>query len=223
MQDSLPDKFVNPGYSIEGDKLIITKGVNGYKINSSLLKLKIISALNDFKSDIKEIQIPVDEVVADSIDLNKIYNEIYKEPKDAYFTKDPFAVYPHEDGVDFGVTMEEAQEILKEEKDTYEIPLKITTPSVTTSQIGTEAFPNLLANYSTTYSTSNVNRSTNIRLASGKINGIVLMPGQTFSYNSTVGRRTPEAGFKPAAVYLARRSCYRLWWWYLPSIINSIQ
>lgn len=202
IQDALPDKLINPSYSIENDKLVITKGVNGYEVNSNLLKLKVISALSDFKTNINEIEIPVQEGIAESIDLEKIYNEIHKEPQDAYFTKDPYTVHPHVDGVDFAISMEDAKKLLEEDKETYEIPLKITSPKVTTSQIGSEAFPNLLANYSTTYSTSNVNRSTNIRLASNKINGIVLMPGQTFSYNSTVGRRTPEAGFKPAAVYL---------------------
>ncbi len=72
---------------------------------------------------------------------------------------------------------------------------------MTTNQIGTEAFPNLLASYSTTFSTKAANRTTNIRLASNKINGVVLMPGEQFSYNKVVGKRTAQAGFKSAPAY----------------------
>ena len=67
--------------------------------------------------------------------------------------------------------------------------------------IGNEAFPDLLASFSTKYAASNTNRTTNLRLASNKINGYVLIPGETFSYNSVVGERTISAGYKDAAIY----------------------
>lgn len=108
--------------------------------------------------------------------------------------------------MDFSISMEEAQNLLNTSSDqTVTIPLKITLPNVTTNQIGTEAFPDLLATYSTTFSVSNTNRTTNIRLASNKINGVVLMPGEEFSYNKVVGQRTAAAGYKTAAVYVNGR------------------
>ena len=200
--DGFEDKLVQPSYYIDGNKLVITKGVNGLGIDSNSLKLKLITNLSNIEDENVDIVIPVKDMSADSIDIDKIHNEIYKEPKDAYFTKTPFTIYPHEIGVDFDISIDEAKALLAEDKDTYEIPLKYTNPSVMTNQIGSESFPNLLASFSTTYSTKNVNRSTNISLASSKINGTVVLPGETFSYNSTVGQRTSAAGFKEAAVYL---------------------
>ena len=47
----------------------------------------------------------------------------------------------------------------------------------------------------------NYNRSNNLELAAKAINGTVLMPGETFSYNQTVGERTISAGYKAAAAY----------------------
>ena len=91
------------------------------------------------------------------------------------------------------------------QKEQYEIPLIITKPNKTTKEIGTEAFPDLLATFSTQYQSSNVNRTTNLKLAADKINGIVLLPGEEFSYNKTVGERTVQAGFKEAAVFNAGR------------------
>ena len=50
------------------------------------------------------------------------------------------------------------------------IPLKITKPTKTVKDIGTEAFPDLLATFSTNYNAGNANRTTNLKLAANKIN-----------------------------------------------------
>lgn len=57
-------------------------------------------------------------------------------------------------------------------------------------------FPDLLATFSTNYDTSVTNKIINMELASNKINGTVLMPGEEFSFNDVVGKRTSEAGYK---------------------------
>lgn len=46
------------------------------------------------------------------------------------------------------------------------------------------------------------NRNDNIRLAFSKINGYVLQPGKTFSFNKVVGNRTTKNGFKTAIEYV---------------------
>lgn len=201
MQSNLEDRLIEPTYSIDGNNLIISKGKDGAVIDSNKLKSDIIYVINNLNCNISSIDIPVNNKIAGSIDINKIHNEIYKEAKDAYYTTNPYVIYPHIDGIDFAITIEEASNLLLQESDTYTIPLKILSPSITTDKIGTEAFPDLLGTYSTTYSTKNYNRSTNIRLATEKINGTVILPGETFSYNTTVGKRTSAAGFKSAAVY----------------------
>lgn len=53
----------------------------------------------------------------------------------------------------------------------------------------------------TNASSSNKNRLTNIRQAMKLINGTRLAPGETFSFNETVGKRTTERGFKVATAY----------------------
>ena len=201
IQENIPNKLVDPSYSIDGNNLIITKGIDGATIDTNSLKLKIISNLNNVYSENENIEIPVVDSTAKAIDIDKIYSEVHKEPQDAYITKEPFSIYPHVVGVDFGISLAEAKALLKEDKQSYSIPLKFTNPKVTIADLGQEAFPDLLATYSTTYSTRNVNRSTNIRLASEKIDGTVVLPGEVFSYNATVGQRTAAAGFKEAAVY----------------------
>lgn len=201
MQSNIPGKLIQPNYYIEGNNLIITSGQNGIKISSNELKNSIINYISNLTISENRIEIPVTDEIAEEINIDKIYSEVYKEATDAYYTTNPFVVYPHADGIDFAISIDEAKSLLNEQKESYTIPLKVLSPNVTTNQIGTEAFPDLIASFSTTYSTSNTNRSTNIRLATNKINGIVIMPGETFSYNNTVGKRTAEAGFKSAPVY----------------------
>lgn len=58
----------------------------------------------------------------------------------------------------------------------------------------------MLASFSTTILDSDENRVNNIRLASQKINGFVLKPGETFSFNKIVGKRDYNKGYKKAKV-----------------------
>lgn len=55
----------------------------------------------------------------------------------------------------------------------------------------------------TNASSSSSNRLNNIRLALSMINGTCLSPGETFSFNDIVGKRTTERGFKVATAYSA--------------------
>lgn len=53
----------------------------------------------------------------------------------------------------------------------------------------------------TTTTTDNKNRNQNIRLASDAIDGVVLKPGEEFSFNLATGNRTSEKGYQPAGAY----------------------
>ncbi len=195
----MPGSVKDNSYYIEGDKLIITKGTAGNTIKVDEIKKQIIEQIKSPSNEF--IEIPVQTTTPPELQIETIYQEVHKEPKDAYFTQNPFTVFPHEDGVDFAISIEEARQLLTENKEEYEIPLKFIKPNVTTNQIGTEAFPNLLSSFSTRYDAGNVNRSTNLALAASKINGTVLLPGEEFSYNKVVGERTIAAGYKQAHVF----------------------
>ena len=193
------DAIVEPNYYIEDDKLIITPGKKGIDVNENEVKNMVNNILNINSEKSTIIEVLVDYKEPQPIDLEKIHSEIFKEAKDAYYTNEPFTIYPEVKGVDFDV--DNAKTIISEEKDEYEIPLIITQPSKTVNDIGTEAFPDLLGTCSTKYNTGLTGRTTNLKLAAGKINGKVLLVGEEFSYNKTVGERTIAAGYKMAATY----------------------
>ena len=201
MNSNFEDGLKQASYTIDGNNLVITAGKSGNVIVSDNLKDMIVDKLTAIDYNTDSIEVPVEMKEPDSIDIDKIHSEIYKEPVDAYYTKEPFAVYPSSTGLDFNISIDEAKNLLNTASETYTIPLKTLYPNVTTNDIGMEAFPDTLATFSTSYASSNANRSTNIALAASKLNGKVLMPGEEFSFNDTVGKRTASAGFKTATVY----------------------
>lgn len=193
------DAVVEPSYYVENEKLIITSGKKGIKVKEDELLQTIRDTIKINGDSSVIIDVKVDEVEPSAIDLEKIRSEIYKEVKDAYYTTNPFTIYPEVNGVDFDI--ENAKTIISEPKEQYEIPLIITKANKTVQEIGTEAFPDLLATFSTNYNAGDTNRTTNLKLSAGKINGTVLLPGDEFSYNKIVGERTIEAGYKMAATF----------------------
>ena len=198
MQDAVKEY----SYYIEDENLVIVKGKAGYTIDKEKLKNQIREQLKNIYTNYQVLEIPTIYKEPDPIDIEKIHSEIYKEPQDAYVETNPTTVHMHVDGVDFNITIEEAKKLIEEDKEEYTIPLKITHPKKTINDLGEEAFPDLLATFSTIYDPSNSNRSANIELASKKVNGTVVMPGEIFSYNKVVGKRTIEAGFKEGTAYI---------------------
>ena len=198
---NLPGTIIESSHAVEEDELIITKGKSGIVIDTQDLLNQVKDKLNDRNSKEDYIKIPVKHKDPEPIDIDKIHEEVYTEVKDAYYTKDPFTIYPEVEGIDFDV--EAAKELLKEEKEEYVIKLTITKPKVTIDQIGSEAFPDQLATFTTRYDVSDRDRTTNLEIACQKINGKVVLVGDTFSYNQTLGPRTVAAGYKNGKVYEA--------------------
>lgn len=199
INNELPDKVTNSSYKIENNNLIISNSSNGTRIQNNLFYDNIQNCILNNNTS---FEIPVEQFEADTVDIEAIYNEIHRDPTDAYYSTNPYEIHKEENGLDFAISLNEAKKIVSQDQETFTIPLKVLKPKVTVKSLGQEAFPDLLASYSTTYSTGNYNRSTNISLAARSVNGYVLMPGETFSYNSTVGQRTAARGYKEAGVYL---------------------
>lgn len=203
ISSKLPDTVIESGYYIDGSNLIITKGSEGNVVDINQMTTYIKNGILNLTLKDRTLDIATISKQPSEINIETIHNEIYKDPVNAYYTQEPYAVYPSENGLDFAISLEDAKNVLLEDKAEYSIPLQTLYPNVTTNMIGTEAFPDLLSTYSTKYSTRDRDRTTNLQLAASKINGTVVMPGETFSYNQVVGERTIAAGYKEAPIYVS--------------------
>lgn len=61
-------------------------------------------------------------------------------------------------------------------------------------------FSNVYSTYCSYY-VNNKDRTTNLKIASKKINGTIIQPGETFDFNKVVGSRTRSKGYKKAHVF----------------------
>ena len=208
IESNIDGILIENSYYIENEELIITKGKQGIKIQQEETINNIIenikSQLNGKEENIVEIKTEKKE--PGEINIEEIYQKIYKEPKDAYYEENPFKIYPEVNGVDFAITIEEAKNILKEEKEEYRIPLKITKPEITINDLSQTVFPNVISSFITKYDATAKNRATNISLVANAINEKIVLPGETFSFNSVVGNTTKEKGYKLATAYVNGKS-----------------
>ena len=66
-------------------------------------------------------------------------------------------------------------------------------------------YSNVYATYYSYY-VNNKDRTTNLKIASKKINGTIIQPGETFDFNKVVGSRTAAKGYKKAHVFTGENS-----------------
>jgi len=71
-------------------------------------------------------------------------------------------------------------------------------PSITTKKAQTMGIENRISTYTTSFNPGNKPRVANIQLLARSIDGTLLAPGKTFSFNGTIGERTAEKGYKEA-------------------------
>jgi vancomycin resistance protein YoaR len=74
---------------------------------------------------------------------------------------------------------------------------------VTKQTLGIDDISHVLGWYTTKFAVADKDRNFNLKLAASKINGVVLQPGQEWSFNKHVGERSQATGYKIAHVITA--------------------
>lgn len=80
------------------------------------------------------------------------------------------------------------------------IPIKKVAPKVTTEQVNNMGIKELVAQGSSIYSGSIPNRIYNVALAASRLDGVLIKPGEVFSFDKTVGDVSTLTGYKQAYV-----------------------
>ena len=194
------EKAAESAYGVdrEHEQFVVLKGATEIKINKEALKDRVLKALGNNED---AIMYQIGDVQLTMPDFAKVREEVYSEPHDAYYDKETDMIYDEVIGVDFDV--EAAEKIWKDaEPLTYVyVPIKATYAEVTGKQLRETLFRDVLGEFTTSFKGSIANRCSNINLAVNTIDGIILLPGETFSYNQTLGERTEEKGYLMAGAY----------------------
>ena len=188
------------GYDIdeENSRLVMVKGQQGAAIDADKLADEIVSALGN---ETPEISYKPESSKNDNVDFDALHEQICGEAVSAEYDKETGEVSESRTGIEFDTA--EAKKLWDEasDGDTVRIPISVTKPKITTEQLKKSLFADKLGSMTTNFASSNSNRANNVELAASKIDGYVLNPGETFSFNDVVGKRTAEAGFKAAGAY----------------------
>ncbi len=143
----------------------------------------------------------------DSFEPKEFLSAFSSEYKEAEYIRGEggeITVTPEAPGVVFD--MATAVSMMKshtEEGEVFTIPCEVKLSEKTKAELEEKLFRDTLGAYTTNYSSSSANRASNISLATSSIDGIILMPGEEFSFNNSVGKRTVERGYKTAGAYVA--------------------
>ena len=187
----------------EENKIMVLTGVTGLDIDQNSLYNAIASAILNHNFE----PIPIEYLVTPYpvANLDSIYDEVYVAVKDAYYDNVSHEIVEEQVGYGFDLTAANQQIAMASDAQTLTVTMAYEHPETTKAELEEIYFTDVLASFQTG-SLGSANRVNNITLACAALNGKVLSPGEVFSYNGTVGQRTPEKGYKAAGAYVGGKS-----------------
>ncbi|HEX3015060.1 MAG TPA: VanW family protein [Desulfobacteria bacterium] len=102
--------------------------------------------------------------------------------------------------VDVGSAVNQVKKLSILDPSEVEVGFKPVQPKVSAALLESQKITGLVATYTTHFDASNAGRSTNLRVAAMALDGVVVKPGEVFSFNKVVGPRSSEAGYKNALI-----------------------
>ena len=190
------DKTINKAYDVNRKGNIIQNIFKSLQ-NLAGIKTKVNLVMNCDEDKLKS-------------ELEKISKEVNKDSKDATIKieKKKVKVVKEETGLklDIEKTKENFIEDINKGKSTQKLVVSQIKPKIKSSDL--KGIDTLLGSYSTTLYDSGYGRVQNIKLATKKTSDVILMPGETFSYNKHTGVRSAENGYKLAHVISSGKVAY---------------
>ncbi len=184
----------------EGSALRMKKGWNQIELDKTAFLAAMDAALTKGETELNFVQLTAEPTIPD---FNAIHKELEKDPVDASYTDDgKFDVIDEVVGCRFDVAAAEKLWTDAQPGEEIAVPMDVTWPEVTGEFLRGQLYRDLLGAVTTKYPNSAEPRRSNLRLATSKLDGMILYPGDEFSFNDTIGKRTEEAGFLPAPAYV---------------------
>ncbi len=179
--------------------LTVTLGTPGCELDIAALCDQVLEA---YAAGSFEVTASCKCTQPDSVDLDALYSKYCIAPVSATMDETTFQATVHSYG--YGFDMQQAEQLLSSAESGEKVKLVFSklAPEQTQQSLQDALFRDVLGTYTATASSEPKTRDVNLRLSCEAISGIVLLPGEVLSYNDTLGERTKEAGYKPAASYL---------------------
>jgi vancomycin resistance protein YoaR len=152
-----------------------------------------------------DVPLPVTVDSAEAITrLLDIKAEVDTPARDAYIDLEKHELKKEAVGYRLDVygTLARIDAAFRNGEDTVPAAVETIAPRLTAAELGNVKFDHVLGYFETRYSQGGKakERTYNLRLAASKLDGAVLMPGQVFDFNATVGPRDEAHGYRVAPV-----------------------
>lgn len=190
-------------FELQDGYVKIYKGESGVEFDREKIKQDIYNSVSSLKFN--DVTISLETVEPREISVDEFYEQISSPAVNAYYEKvnGKLTVNPGSPHID--IDKDKLKAAMESSEKVSEVAVKTTQPSITKAYLESKIFVDKLGSHTSKFNTSNVGRSTNVRLSASKINNFVLLPGEVFSYDKTVGPRTAANGFKEAGVYIGNK------------------
>lgn len=197
---------VEPTWEAGETELTMTKGQPGYALDREVVKEEVFAYLGrdemvTLDQAKPQFTVALTENLPPELDLDTILGQVERPVRDAKFDQASKVFQTDRTGLSFDPAKARAAFADLDWGKTTEFPLEVTQPQVTVQDLTPKLYQDVLGSCTTNIA-GTANRVGNIRLAAQLFNGTTLMPGEIFSYNGSVGRRTAARGFLPAPAYV---------------------
>lgn len=207
--------------SVEQKKLIMTAGDKSYVVNYADMKLSFnlddtvksvfeegkdkgvmekFKMIRNAEEKDHQLKFTYDNKIIEN-KIKTMESELNKNKVNAKITKagDGFDITPDQVGMklDSKSLQEEITKAIASSKETeaeVKVKAKLVEDKPTITKAELEKINTKISDFSTSYSGS-YERGTNIEISTNTINGTLLMPGDSFSFNTIVGDTTPDKGY----------------------------
>ena len=190
--------FKDRASKIIGKSIILKFDESNINLNDQIL-VGFLSPKNEY----------LDEIILAKI--TQIALDIDREPQNSVFVFEESKVKEFTPSLDgYEIEKDILQKMIignlrtleqNEEKSiTLDIPVKVTKPKIQNKDVNNLGIETLLGRGTSKFSGSITNRIYNIGHASGKFIGIIVPPGEDFSFNQSLGDVSQETGYKQAYV-----------------------
>ncbi len=191
---------VDTSYKFDGDTLVITKGHSGKTVDKTTLAKDVSDYVKNPKTP---IPLKLKAKKEKKLDFDSFYEELTSDARNAYYAKDEegnVVVIPDKPKVKVDKTS--LKSLMESDEEEASMKVKTTPAKITEKALNDALFSGIMGSWTSYFSASNRPRTANVTLSAQRVDGTILMPGESFSYDKAVGPRTAKNGFQVAGVYI---------------------
>lgn len=194
-------------FVMNADSVTIIGPVNGLKADRDIAMDTVEDQIS--KMTPAEVNLVPESVKPEAINKDEFYKWLTSDAESAFYEKVDGKVIVHESKPKCDISRESVEQALSDLKsspdNTVTVAATVTQPAETADVLTANLYKDKLGSYTTNYGASSAARANNVRLATTRIDGTELMPGEEFSYDKTILPRTSANGYMAAPVYVGNK------------------